>query len=260
MHQTRFPMFAGMCLTLATYLFLYLPIIVLIIFSFNQEQFLAQWTGFTWNWYQELFNASHVWAAVGNSLIVACSATCLSIGLSITFLFYCMSQAHIARFVYLFYINLIVPEIVLAIGLLSFFVFCSIPLGLLTLIAAHTVLGLGYAVPIVYARFVSIDKAIIESSLDLGATTTQTFMKIVVPLLSSSLVTAGLLIFIISFDDFVLAYFCTGSSAQTLPLYILAMLRSGISPVINALSTILLCISALFVFLFCSLRARSRIV
>lgn len=250
---------AGWCMMLGIYAFLYIPIIVLIAFSFNHAQFPAPWKEFTLMWYRELWVSSHLWHAVRNSLIVACGATALSILMGISLLYYSMYSSRVSKLMYLFYINLVIPEVVLAVGLLSLFVFFAVPLGLLTLIVAHTLLGIGYVIPILYVRFSSLDPALIEGSLDLGATQAQTFIKIVLPLLRPAIFAAALLVFIISFDDFVLSYFCAGSSAQTLPLYILAMLRSGISPVINALSTILLCVSSIFVLIFCSLSIRSRI-
>ncbi|MBI3236257.1 MAG: ABC transporter permease subunit [Chlamydiales bacterium] len=152
-----------------------------------------------------------------------------------------------------------IPETVLAVSLLGFFSLFSIPLGLLTLILAHSVLGLGFVIPIVYARFVELDARMTEASLVLGATPFQTFFKVTLPLMRPSLITTGLLVFIISFDDFILSYFCAGSSSQTLSLYILSMLRSGISPVVNALSAVLLLLSSALVFLFFSLKTRSRI-
>ena len=116
-------------------------------------------------------------------------------------------------------------------------------------------LGLGYVVPLLYTRFRELDYRLIEASLDLGASPLQTFFKITLPLLKPSLVAACLLIFIISFDDFILAYFCAGSSSQTLSLYIMSMLRTGISPVVNALSAVLLLLSTLLAFIFFSLKS-----
>jgi spermidine/putrescine transport system permease protein len=127
------------------------------------------------------------------------------------------------------------------------------------LILAHSVLGLGFVIPIVYARFLELDYRMTEASLVLGATPFQTFFKVTLPLLRPSLIATGLLVFIISFDDFILSYFCAGSSSQTLSLYILSMLRSGISPIVNALSAVLLLLSSLLVFFFFSLKTRSRI-
>jgi spermidine/putrescine transport system permease protein len=135
----------------------------------------------------------------------------------------------------------------------------SVPLGKVTLIAAHTVLGLGYTVPVLYARYQELDYRLIEASLDLGATYSQTFFRVILPLIRPALIVGALLVFIISFDDFVLSYFCAGPSAQTLPLYILSMLRSGVSPVVNALATGLLVLSSALVVLFCSLTVRMRV-
>lgn len=244
---------------LLVYLFLYIPTIVLIIFSFNTMPFPSPWTGFTLDWYRQLYHATHLWDAFYTSFIVASLSTFLSIMMGILLMFYAVQGGSVEKLLILFYGNLMIPEIVLAIGLLTLFSLCSIPLGITTLVIAHTVLGLGYVVPLVYSRFGELDYRLIEASLDLGATPAQTFFKIILPLLRPSLIAAGLLVFIISFDDFVLSYFCAGSSVQTLSLYILAMARSGISPVINALSTILLLLSSLLVLIFCSINARSRI-
>lgn len=244
---------------IATYLFLYIPIIILVVFSFNKAPFPSPWVGFTTMWYHELYHSSHLWHAFINSLIVATSSMILSLLLGILLTLYSVQGAQIDRLLTFFYGTLVVPEVVLAVGLLSFFTFFNIPLGLPTLIVAHTVLGLGFVIPIVYSRFLELDRNLIEASLDLGATTRQTFFKITLPLLRPALIAASLLVFIISFDDFVLSYFCAGSTAQTLSLYLLSMLRAGVSPVINALSTLLLVFSSLLVLIFCSMNIRTRI-
>lgn len=241
------------------YLFLYIPILVLVIFSFNSASFPAPWSGFSLKWYHELFQTPLIWDAFYNSILVAVFATILSLFMSLVLIYYNVMGYKLNWLLYMFYSNVIIPEIVLAVGLLSFLTFLYVPLGIPTLIVAHTVLGLGYVIPIVYVRYLSIDRKIIEASLDLGATTGQTFFKIVLPLLASSLFAAGLLVFMISFDDFVLSFFCAGSEAQTLSLYIYSMLRSGVSPVVNALSTILLFFSSLIVLIFCSLNVKTKI-
>ncbi|MBS0607424.1 MAG: ABC transporter permease subunit [Verrucomicrobia bacterium] len=194
-----------------------------------------------------------------NSLIVAVFSTLISLAMGVFLIFYGAQGGRIGKFLNLFYGNLVIPETVLAVSLLGFFSLFSIPLGLLTLILAHSVLGLGFVIPIVYARFLELDLRMTEASLVLGATPFQTFFKVTLPLLRPSLIATGLLVFIISFDDFILSYFCAGSSSQTLSLYILSMLRSGISPVVNALSAVLLILSSLMVFFFFSLKTRSRI-
>ena len=241
------------------YLFLYIPIIVLVIFSFNTMPFPSPWLGFTTHWYHELYNSVYLWDAFCNSLIVALSAMSLSLLMGTALIFYTIQGGRIERILSIFYANIIIPEVVLAVGLLSFFSFWAVPLGLPTLIVAHTILGLGYVIPIVYTRFKELDYRLTEASLDSGATPIQTFFKITLPLLRPSLFAAALLVFIISFDDFVLSYFCAGSSTQTLSLYILSMLRSGLSPVVNALSTILLFFSSILVLVFCWLNSKTKI-
>lgn len=240
------------------YLFLYVPIFVLLIFSFNTSRFPAPWTGFTLHWYRELFSSVYLWKAFGNSLIVAFSTTLISLLAGVGLVFYVAQGGRIGKYLGMFYGNLVIPETVLAVSLLSFFGLIKIPLGLVTLILAHSVLGLGFVIPIVYARFRELDYTLTEASLDLGATPLQTFFKVTLPMLRPTLITTSLLVFIISFDDFILSYFCAGSSAQTLSLYILSMIRSGVSPVVNALSTILLCLSSLLVLFFFSLKTRIR--
>ena len=243
----------------ATYLFLYVPIIVLLVFSFNTESFPSPWTGFTFKWYRELFYSPHLWKAFTNSLIVALFSTGISLVTGILLIFYAAQGGKIGKSLVLFYGNLVIPETVLAVSLLGFFSLISIPLGLTTLILAHTVLGLGFVIPITYARFLELDYRLTEASLVLGASPVKTFFKVTLPLLRPTLITTALLVFIISFDDFILSYFCAGSSAQTLSLYILSMIRSGVSPVVNALSAVLLALSSLLVLIFFSLKTRTRI-
>lgn len=250
---------SGTLLTL-TYLFLYVPIIVLLVFSFNSESFPAPWKEFSLKWYKELFHSVYLWESFLNSLIVAASSTLISVLMGIFLIFYAVQGGRIGNFLSLFYGNVVIPETVLAVSLLGFFTLMSIPLGLTTLVLAHTVLGLGFVVPIVYAKFLELDPKLTEASLVLGASPLQTFFKVTLPLLSPSLISTGMLVFIISFDDFILAYFCAGSSSQTLSLYIMSMLRSGVSPVVNALSAVLLAISTLFAVLFFSLKTRVRIL
>lgn len=254
-----FKRIGSLIIVASTYLFLYVPIIVLLVFSFNTEGFPSPWKGFTLHWYHDLFQSVHLWKAFSNSLIIAFFSTMISLTIGVLLIFYAAQGGRVGKYLVLFYGNLVIPETVLAVSLLGFFSLISIPLGLTTLILAHTVLGLGFVVPLVYARFLELDYRLTEASLVLGATPIQTFFKVTLPLLSPSLIATSLLVFIISFDDFILSYFCAGSSSQTLSLYILSMLRSGVSPVVNALSAILLVLSSLLVLLFFSVKTRLRI-
>jgi spermidine/putrescine transport system permease protein len=239
----------------ALYFFLYLPIFVLVIFSFNDNAFTCGWSSFTTRWYYELFSSVEVWYALKNSLLIAISSVILSLTLGSSLIFF-GSRDVVKRLLLLFYGSLAMPEIVLAVGLLSLFSFLTVPLGATTLIVGHTLLGLGYVIPILHARFIELDESLIEASYDLGATQRQTFFSIVLPLLMPALVASGLLVFIISLDDFIISFFCAGASVQTLPLYIFAVIRTGASPMINALSTIMLIFSSFFVLLFSFLHIR----
>ncbi len=240
--------------TLCVYLFLYLPIFVLIIFSFNKSKLLTQWDGFSLNWYYELWHDAVIWNAFKNSVIVAVSAVALSVTMGVG-LVYGLGK-RLDKYFALFYGSVIIPEIVLGVGLLTIFSGLSIPLGFTTLIAGHTLLGLGFVIPIVHVRFMEIRQHITEASLDLGATRLQTFFYIILPLLRPALISAALLVLIISFDDFLISFFCAGASTQTLSLYIFAMIRTGISPVVNALSSCILIGSSLAVYLLSRLKIR----
>lgn len=246
-------------LIVAIYLFLYVPIVVLLVFSFSTEPFPSPWNRFTLKWYHELFNSFYLWKAFLTSLVIAFCSTAISVLMGIFLIFYAAQGGRIGKFFTLFYGNMLIPETVLAVSLLSFFSWMGIQLGLVTLIVAHTVLGLGFVIPMVYSRFLELDHRLTEASLVLGATPLQTFFKVTLPLLYPALITSALLVFIISFDDFILSYFCAGSTTQTLSLYILSMIRTGVTPVVNALSTILLALSSLLVLLFFQLKTRTRI-
>lgn len=235
---------------------------MLLVFSFNSEPFPSPWTKFTFKWYHELINSFYLWKAFSTSLIIAFCSTAISVLMGIFLIFYAAQGGRIGKFFSLFYGNMLIPETVLAVSLLSFFSWMGIPLGLITLIVAHTVLGLGFVIPMVYSRFLELDTRLTEASLVLGATPLQTFFKVTLPLLAPSLITSALLVFIISFDDFILSYFCAGSTTQTLSLYILSMIRTGVTPLVNALSTILLALSSVLVlfFFFNLKRARGFLV
>jgi spermidine/putrescine transport system permease protein len=241
------------------YLFLYVPIIVLIIFSFNSKGFPSPFENFTFHWYQELFKTTELWSSFFNSLLVATTSTTLSLVLGIMLLYFQALGGKIDKSLPLFYGNLVIPETVLALGLISYFSFLGIPLGLHTLIVSHTVIGLGFVIPILYTRAVNLDPRLKEASLVLGASPSQTFFKITLPQLKPAMISIGLLIFVVSFDDFILSYFCSGTSFQTLSIYLVSSIRYGISPVVNALSAILLLITALFVGIFFSPKIRTRI-
>ena len=244
---------------ITTFLFLYIPIVVLFAFSFNDKAFPAAWDQFTMKWYKELFNSKELIESLINSFIVAISSTAISLTMGIMLIFFRSSGGKVSRFLPMFYGNLIIPETVLAVSLLTFFTIVGVPLGLPTVVASHAVIGLGFVIPIVYTRYLELDPKLKEASLILGASPIKTFMKITLPLLRPSLISTGLLIFIISFDDFIITYFCSGTSFQTLSLYLFTTIRTGISPVVNALSAFLLVLSGILALIFFSPKLKSRI-
>lgn len=237
------------------YLFLYLPMLILVFFSFNSDPYVFYWKSFTTKWYFKLFKSIEVWDALKNSIIVALTSTALSTLMGAVFVCYAGRRV-VGQLQPLFYAILAMPEIVLAVSMLSFFSFTAVPLGFTTLIAGHTLLGLGYVVPIVSMQFIELDRRTIEAAYDLGATPSQVVRTIIIPLLRPALIAGGLLSFIISLDDFVFSFFCAGGSEQTLPMYIFAMIKAGASPVIAALSSIMLLFSSVLVLLFFALHLR----
>lgn len=250
----------GILWVVGAYALLYIPILVFFVFSFNNAPFPSPWAGFTLGWYRALLQESQIWTVFGNSLMVAVSAVVLSSVMGIFLVFYAIYRGgRMKNLMTSFYGNVLVPEIVLSVGLLGFFSMFNVPLGFVTLVIAHTVLGLGYVVPLVYSRYTELDFRLTEAAQDLGATPLQTFFTVTIPLLRSAWMGAAILVFILSFDDFVFAYFCTGTTFQTLPLYILSMLRVGVSPIVNALSTILLVLSALLVIIYSSFKVREGV-
>ncbi len=220
--------------------FLYLPLIILVTYSFNAASFPSPWVGGTLRWYRELLFDYAIWESLLNSLFVALASVFLSCTMGVLTVFWGMRNSYVRRLITHFYLNLMLPEIIIAVGLLHIAILIGIPLGPVTLIIAHTVLGLGYVIPLVYDRYQELDKRLMEAALDLGASPLMAFGSVILPLLKTTVFAAATLVFIISFDDFVCAYFCAGSTFQTLPLYILSMLRVGISPEVGALSTLLL--------------------
>lgn len=229
----------------SVYIFLYMPLIVLVLYSFNQGGFPDIWRGFSLHWYHDLLDSVDIWRAFSNSVIIALTSSTLSVVMAIFFIHGSRKQKR--DFTALFYSNIIISDIVLAVGLLTLFSAIAVPLGLTTIIAGHTLLGLGFVIPVIKGRYDELDDSLIEASLDLGASTQYTFMHVVVPFLYPAIFSAFLLAVIVSFDDFLISFFCSGASVQTLSLYIFSMIRSGVSPVVNALSTILLAISLLLI-------------
>jgi len=242
-----------------TYLFLYLPISILVLFSFNDSPVSIKWVGFSLRWYKKLIQSPEIIDALRTSLIVAFSATFLSILLGTCFVL--ANRWWKSSFLTnLFYTNVLLPEIIFAIGILSIFTFFRIPVGYGSLITGHTLIGLGFTVPIVKARFSELDPLLTEASLDLGATYSQTFKKVIIPLLMPSLLASSLLVFTLSLDDFLIAFFCSGPTVQTLSVYVYSMVRAGVDPTINAISTCFLVVSSILILALCFFKIIDQVI
>lgn len=241
MKKSKFPVI----ITLIVLLVLYLPLIILVANSFNSHKFGGSWGGFTWKWYEILFNHRELWIALRNSMIIAVSATVAStiLGTIAAFALYRYSTKFQTAHYALIYTPLVIPDILMGMSLLLFFVLCSVKLGLFTVFLAHTTFCLSYVVMIMVARLQNFDYALVEAAQDLGANSITTIRKVFLPTLMPGIAAAALLAFTLSLDDFVITFFVAGQGATTLPIYIYGMIKYGATPVINALSTILLAIT-----------------
>lgn len=220
----------------SVYLFMYLPLIILIMNSFNGSELASKWSGITLSWYQELFNSPEIASATWNSLVVAITSTTLCIILGTSFVIGTLRNK-ITFSDALFYPNIFTPDIVLALTVLSLFKFLGLACGFTSLIIGHTAIGLVFVIPIIRTRINELDKNLIEASLDLGANYLYTTQKIILPLLMPAIVTAAFMAFTISLDDFFISFFCSGNEIETLSLYIFSHQRTQSSPVLSALST-----------------------
>jgi spermidine/putrescine transport system permease protein len=229
------------------FIFMYLPIMVLAFYSFNQSPYSASWQGFTLDWYQKLFSDERILAALKNSLIVAVSAVGVSAVLGT------LMAVGLARYRFpgkglyrgMAYLPLIIPDIALAVATLVFLAAFAIPLSIWTIMAAHVVFCLAYVSLVVSSRLTNLDPHLEEAALDLGATPAQAFMQVLLPQLMPAIVAGCLLAFVLSLDDFLIASFTAGSGANTLPMEIFSRIRTGVKPDINALSVILIGVSAI---------------
>jgi spermidine/putrescine transport system permease protein len=230
---------------------LYAPLLVVIFYSFNVNRFVQIWHGFSIKWYFDVLDNTDIARALTNSLTVAAFATVISTVLAImaTLGLLRLGRAGSAIAWGLIGAPLIIPEIVLAIGTLSVFLAIKIPLGFTALVLAHTAFCIPFAMLPIRARLQSLDTSPFEAANDLGANEWKIFRHITLPLLAPGILSGALLAFAISIDDFIMSFFLAGPGATTLPVYIFGMIRSNITPAINALSTMLLVFSGVMLSL-----------
>jgi spermidine/putrescine transport system permease protein len=229
----------------AVYLFLYVPILVLVVYSFNDTKYSTNWQGFTLKWYAQLFTDSPLKEALINSLIIAVASSVFATVLGTLGAFAFYRYRFLGRkIMYSFiYIVMMSPDIVMGISLLMFFITVGLDPGPLTLLLAHITFCLPFVVVTVYSRISGFDRNIIDVAKDLGASELQMFRHIMLPLLMPAIIAGWLLSFTLSLDDVVVSFFTTGPSFEILPLKIYSMVRLGIKPEINALSAVMFLLS-----------------
>jgi spermidine/putrescine transport system permease protein len=225
----------------AAYGFLHLPLWTLAVFSFNASRF-TRWEGFSLTWYASLLEDSQLLEAAGNSLVIAVAATPLAT-LAGTLCAYGLWKKASTWLSASLYLSLVTPEIVAGVALLALyqwlFRFMDVQLGMHTVILAHVSFCAAYVVIVVLARLRTMSPALEEAAMDLGATEWQAFLRVTLPALGPGVAAAAMLAFTLSFDDYVITSLVTGVDPETLPMVIYAMARRGVSPAVNALSTII---------------------
>lgn len=236
--------------TILVLLFFYIPLVIMTVNSFNSSKFGVTWNGFTLKWYIKLFHEPQILQAFSRSLFIGISAMLFSMILG-TLAAFCIYQ-YKTKFQFfqqiLIYAQLGIPDILMGISLLLFFVSVNLKLSLLTIFIAHVTFCISYVTMVVLGRFQDFDYAIIEAARDLGANWTTITFKILIPFLSPGIIAGGLLAFTLSIDDFVITFFVTGPGSATLPVYIYSMIKHGTPIIINALSVLFLVVTFILVF------------
>jgi spermidine/putrescine transport system permease protein len=245
--RSRFPL----VMTGLVLVFFYLPILILVGESFNSSRFGGSWRGFSLKWYARLFHEPAIWDAARNTLVIALLVTfsSLVLGTTAALALHRFSRSRLQRFHYtLIYTPLVVPEILMGISLLMAFVAAGVKLGMVTIILAHVTFCVSYVALVVLGRLQDFDFTIVEAARDLGASSWTAARRVLLPMLAPGLAAAGLLAFTLSVDDFVITFFVAGPGATTLPLRVYSMIKHGATPLINALSTLLLVLTFTTVF------------
>ena len=234
--------------TILVMVFFYLPIGVLILNSFNASRFGTTWQGFSLKWYERLLERSDLWAALGNSLRIACIASLASMFLGTLAAFALHRYQSKIQVLHrtLVAIPLVLPEILMGMGLLLLFVSINQSLGMLTVTIAHVTFCISYVALVVQSRLQDFDFQLVEAARDLGASRLTALLRVTLPLLAPGILAGGLLAFTLSIDDFVITFFVKGPGVDTLPVVIYSMIKKSREfPVINALSTLLLVLTFL---------------
>ncbi len=230
--------------------FLYIPIATIILLSFNKGGLPTQWTGFSTVWYTALAQEHELLASAVVSLIVAVASTAIATVIGTLLAIGVESGRQTILLDTALFAPMVIPDIVLAIALLSFFSLMNMALGLQTIILSHSVFNVAFVAAVVRARMKNFDWSIIEASIDLGATRITTLRRVLLPVILPGIFAGAMVAFTLSFDEFIIAYFNAGpsESSTTLPMRIYGMVRFGVTPVVNAAATLMLIASAVILF------------
>ena len=241
------------------FVFFYLPIAIMILFSFNQSKLNIVWTGFTLEWYTSLWQDRGLVRTLQNSLIVATATTLLSVVLGTAGGWLLFRYRYRASTVLetLVFLPMIVPEVILGVSLLILFVTIGMKLGYTTIVISHVTFCFPFVMAAVQARLAGLDPSLEEAALDLGATPVQAFTKVIVPYLMPAIVSGALMAFTLSLDELIVTYFTASAGTRTLPLEIFGRVKKGLDPTLNAISTVFILVTVMAVFLTEALRRRN---
>ena len=245
MSKVSWPLWAA---GLTVYAFLYVPLVVVVAFSFNDSRLNAEWVGFTWRWYEVLFDDARMIRAATHSLLIAAGASLAATVLG-TLAAFALHRFKFRVFPFLVLAPIAVPDILTGVSLLIFFVLLNITLGLTSVFLAHVSFAIAYVAIVVRARLVDLDEGLIEAARDLGASPTQAFGRVTLPLIAPGMLAGALLAFTMSIDDFVITFFTAGAGATTLPLQIYSMIKVTVTPEVNAVSTLLMLLTLVLITL-----------
>ncbi len=226
------------------YAFIYAPIAVMVVFSFNDQKTNYYWKGFTLRWYEKLFTNSSIVDYLWNSLYIALAATVISVIIGT------VGAVGLIRFEFRvkklvnnsLYIPIVIPEIVLGLSLLMLFEIIRLPLGFTAIILAHVTFCVPFVIIIMRGRLAGMDLSVEEASMDLGANRLVTFFRITLPMLAPGIVSGAFMSFTLSIDDVIISNFVSGPYSTTLPVKILSLVKTGLSPEVNALTTIMIAV------------------
>ncbi|MBL3705527.1 ABC transporter permease subunit [Sulfitobacter sp. BDSS02] len=242
--MSRFSWFNAVSLTFG-FAFLYIPMIILVIFSFNESKLVTVWAGFSTKWYGELLANEAFLDAAWVTLRVAVFSSTLATVLGTAAAYVLIRSGRFfgrTLFSGMIYAPLVMPEVITGLSLLLLFIGIGLERGVLTIVLAHTTFSMCYVSVVVSSRLATFDKSLEEAALDLGCSSAQAFRLVTLPIIAPAVISGWLLAFTLSLDDLVIASFATGPSATTLPIKIFSAVRLGVSPEINALSTIMIAI------------------